>query len=50
MSKHPEVIYQTREGVFYLIPNTDLSYVKHEVFFSYTVFKKQIPRLEKSEA
>ena len=28
--KDRTVIYKTRDGVFYLIPNTEMSYIKHE--------------------
>lgn len=43
ISKHPGVIYQTREGVFYLIPNTEMSYVKHEKeFLSYMQKNKSL--------
>ena len=29
-------MYETRDGVFYLIPNTEMSYIKHEKeFLSY---------------
>ena len=48
--KDRKVINKTRESVFYLILNTERCHMSNTRRSFYLIFKKQIPRLEKSEA